>query len=604
MRSRRIVPTFAVAALLATGVTAPAAHAGNSAKDSRMHGWIKSTIAGMTLKEKVGQLFSTRVYGQTADGPHQGNIDDYGVPTAREVVEKYHLGGVLYFAWADNTSHPTKVAELSNGLQETATSTGAEVPLLASIDQEGGVIVRVGPPATQFPGNMALAAGGSTAASRDAAAITGTELAAMGVRHDFAPVADVNVNPLNPVIGVRSFSEDPQLAAQHTAAQVGGYEGDAGISSAAKHFPGHGDTATDSHYGFPVIEHTRQQWEELDLPPFEAAIDRGIDSIMTAHIQVPALDPSGDPATVSKPILTDILRGELGYDGVIVTDSLDMAGITEKYGNDRAPVLALKAGADVLLNPPEFDVAYDAVIDAVKDGELTEKRIDESVYRVLELKWRNGQIDHPFVDEDAVMDVVGTEQNLARAQEITDSTTTLVKNGGDHLPLSAEPRNVLVTGWGEDTTGALASSLEERDATTQTLETGARPSDESIAAAKAAAETNDVTVVLTMKAWDTDETNPGGNPTDPAGKQQQLVRELVATGKPVVVVGVRDPYDIAYVTEADTHLATYSFNAVAMESLAKVMYGEKAPQGKLPVTIPRADDPDTPLYPFGHGLTW
>lgn len=613
MRSRLLAPSsprtscralLAVAALLAAGVTAPAAYAESPAKDSRMHGWIKSTIASMTLPEKVGQLFSTRVYGQRADEVHQGNVEDYGVATPAEVVEKYHLGGVLYFAWADNTGHPTQIAELSNGLQRTATDTGAKVPLLASIDQEGGVVVRVGPPATQFPGNMALAAGGSTQASRDAAAITGSELAAMGVRHDFAPVADVNVNPLNPVIGVRSFSEDPQLAAQHTAAQVAGYEDDAGISSAGKHFPGHGDTATDSHFGFPRIDHTREQWEELDLPPFQAAIDRGIDSIMTAHIQVPALDPSGDPATVSKPILTGILRGELGYDGVIVTDSLDMQGVRDKYGDDRVPVLALKAGADILLNPPEFDVAYNAVIDAVKDGELTEKRIDESVYRVLRLKWRNGQLEQPFVDEDNVMNVVGTDANLARAQEITDTTTTLVKNDGDQLPLSNEPRNVLVTGWGSNTTAALASSLQERDATTQTMETGTRPSDEAIAAAKTAAEANDVTVVLTMKAWDTSEANPEGNPTDPEGKQQQLVRELVATGKPVVVVGVRDPYDIAYMTEADTYLATYSFNGVAMESLAKVLYGETAPQGKLPVTIPEAGDPDTALYPFGHGLTW
>lgn len=591
---------LAVATAATVCVPAQAAPPG----DARMHGWIRSHIARMTLQEKVGQLFSTRVYGSTADTAHPENVKAYGVATPREVVQKYHLGGVLYFAWADNVGHPTNAAELSNGLQRAAISSGSHVPLLVSIDQEGGAIVRVGPPATQFPGNMALGAGRSTGDARTAAAIGGRELAAMGIRQDFAPVADVNVNPFNPVIGVRSYSSDPQLAAGLTAAQVKGYQDDAGISSSAKHFPGHGDTATDSHYGFPIIEHTREEWDRLDAPPFQAAIDAGIDAIMTAHIQVPALDPSGDPATLSKPIVTGMLRGEMGYDGVVYTDSLGMAGVREKYGDDRVPVLALKAGVDVLLNPPEFDIAYDAVIEAVRNGELSERRIDESVYRVLRLKWKNGQIRTPFVDESRVMDVVGTPKNLARAQAIADRTTTVVRNDADVLPLADEPRKMLVTGWDATTTAALASSLQRRDATTEVVATTARPTDESIAQAVERAGANDVTVVLTMKAWDTDVTNPEGNPTDPEGKQQQLVKALLAAGKPVVTVAVRDPYDIAYYDEAQTHVATYAYNAVGMESLAKTLYGEISPKGTLPVDIPRANEPGSTLYPFGHGLTW
>ena len=237
----------------------------------------------------------------------------------------------------------------------------------------------------------------------------------MGINWNFAPVADVNVNPANPVIGVRSFGENPRLVAGMTAAQTRGYTA-AGVAGAAKHFPGHGDTATDSHTGLPVIDHTREEWEQLDRPPFQAAIDAGVPAIMTAHISVPALDPSGDPATLSEPIMTGILREEMGYDGVVITDALDMAGASATYGNDRVPVLALKAGVDMLLMPPEFDVAYNAVLDAVESGELTEERIDTSVRRILTLKQDLGIVDDPYVDPAEMPAHVGTPEHLDTVQ--------------------------------------------------------------------------------------------------------------------------------------------------------------------------------------------
>src|SRR5690606_17023569 len=273
-------------------------------------------LAEMTLEEKVGQLFVTEVYGGDANTPDQRNVDSYGVATPAEVVQKYHLGGVIYFAWSNPTNELKQIATLSNGLQKAALVDGPEVPLLVCTDQEGGLVSRMGPPFTAMPGNMALGANGKTADTRASAKVIGKELKALGVNQNYAPDADVNVNPLNPVIGVRSFSSDPQLAAKLTTAAVRGYEHDAKISATPKHFPGHGDTETDSHTGIPEIDHSRQEWDELDRPPFEAAVKAGVDSIMTAHIVVPALDPSEDPATLSKPILTGILREELGYDGV------------------------------------------------------------------------------------------------------------------------------------------------------------------------------------------------------------------------------------------------------------------------------------------------
>src|SRR5690606_34569205 len=216
-------------------------------------------LAEMTLEEKVGQLFVTEVYGGDANTPDQRNVAEYGVATPAEVVQKYHLGGVIYFAWSNPTNDPAQIARLSNGLQHAAVDADPGVPLLISTDQETGVIVRMGPPATQFPGNMAIGATRSPAMARTSARITGIELKAMGVNQNLGPVADVNVNPLNPVIGVRSFSSSPKLAARLTSAAVRGYEDEAGISATPKHFPGHGDTEEDSHTGIPEIDHTRAE---------------------------------------------------------------------------------------------------------------------------------------------------------------------------------------------------------------------------------------------------------------------------------------------------------------------------------------------------------
>lgn len=591
---RPLVATAVFATAVAIAVPSTAVSAGTNEA--------AAALGRMTLEEKVGQLFTTHVYGRTADAADPDNVKEYGLATPREIVQKYHLGGILYFAWTHSVDSPQQAAGLSNGLQRAAISSGARLPLLISIDQEGGIVARIGPPATQFPGNMATGAGRSSADARTTARIQGQELRAVGISQDFGPVADVNLNPLNPVIGVRSFGSDPKLVSDLTAAQVLGYQRDAGISSTAKHFPGHGDTAVDSHFGFPVITHTRQQWEQIDAPPFKAAIASGIDAIMTAHIQVPALDPSGDPATLSKPILTGILRGELGFRGVIATDSLGMAGVRQKYGDARVPVLALKAGANILLNPPDLDVAYNAVLAAVRSGELSERRIDESVFRILLMKLKQGVLTRPYVDESRVPQVVGTAAHLASAQAITDKSVTAVKNA--LLPLKSGARKVLVTGWGATTLQSLSTDIGKRGATTQVLETGAAPSDALTASSVATAKAADLTVVLTMKASDTKITNPTGTPTDPDGRQQKLVHQLIATGKPVVVVAVRDPYDIAYFPEVPTYLATYSYGAGSMESLTRVLFGEVKPAGKLPVSIPTAADPNTTLYPFGFGLTW
>jgi beta-N-acetylhexosaminidase len=590
---RAVVAGGAGLAMLGAGLSPAVGAPAATTPPDAVTGWVTSTMARMTLEEKVGQLFVQYAYGPSADTKDARNVPLYGVETPAEVVQKYHLGGVIYFNWTDSANNPDQIANLSNGLQRAALTEDSKVhiPLTISTDQEQGVVVRVGPPATQFPGNMALGAGRSVDDARTAARISGEELKAIGINTDFAPVSDVNVNPLNPVIGVRSFSSNPTLAAQLAAAQVKGYQDDAGIISTAKHFPGHGDTATDSHFGFPVITHTREQWEQIDAPPFKADIAAGIDMIMTAHINFPALDPAGDPATLSKPIMTGLLRGELGFKGVIITDSLGMQGVRDKYGDAEVAVRALEAGVDQLLMPPQMDVAWNAVMGAVESGRISQSDLNAKVRRILTLKYEKGLVDHPYVDTSAVDSVVGTPEHLAAADAVTNRTTTLVKNDDKALPMAVNGKKVMVTGYGVTTKQTLADALTARGAQVTQAETGSNPSNATIDKAVAATAGQDSVIVTTMKAWSTPQ-------------QQKLVERLLATGKQVIVVAVRDPYDIAYFDDAPTYVATYSYSPVAIEALARVLTGEVSPTGKLPVDVPVAGDPDTVLYPFGAGLTY
>jgi beta-glucosidase-like glycosyl hydrolase/endonuclease/exonuclease/phosphatase family metal-dependent hydrolase len=585
--------TLGLAAATVAGSTVAGTTATSATGTDR---WVRETLRGMTLEQKVGQLFVCYAYGPAADASDTRNTSLYGVATPAEVVAKYNLGGVIYFTWTDSVQNPQQIAALSNGLQ-AASIANTGIPLQIGTDQEYGTVVRVGPPATQFPGGMALGATRSPAFARSAGAIAGRELKALGITTDFAPDADVNVNPLNPVIGVRSISSDPSLVAQLVAAQVKGYQRDGRIVSTAKHFPGHGDTDTDSHVGIPQIDHTREEWLRIDMPPFQAAIRAGISSIMTAHIVVPSLDPSGDPATLSRPILTGILRQQLRFDGVVITDSLGMQGVRDKYGDAEIPLRAIEAGVDQLLMPVDPELAYNSVLDAVRAGRISETRIDESVTRILRLKYDTDLVRRPYVDPARIDQVVGTPANYAEAQRIADRSTTLLSNEAGLLPLSPAPRTIAVIGYSPT---ALATALQARGATTVVKNTGTQPSDAAIADAVAAAEAADLTVVLTNKAWDTEV-------TDKQAKQQTLVNGLLATGRPVVVVPVRDPYDVAYFDAAPTALVTYGSTAVSMEALAKVLYGEIAPTGKLPVEIPTKPEPGSPagvLYPFGHGLSF
>nr|WP_010531437.1 glycoside hydrolase family 3 protein [Lentibacillus jeotgali] len=548
------------------------------------HGWIISKMNHMTLEEKIGQLFIIHMYGQTPTDPNyeETNLNNNrGAKNFKEAIEKYHIGGVIYFNWTDNIGNPADVEQvnaLSNGLQEIAMDQRMPIPLFIATDQEGGIVQRLTSPGTVFPGNMALGATRSTDLAGESAGIIGTELSSLGINMNFAPVADVNVNPENPVIGVRSFGEDPDLVSDMAVSQVQAYQ-DQKVIPTAKHFPGHGDTNVDSHYGLPIINHDLETLHNVDLKPFKAAIDAGIEAIMTAHIVVPALDDSGLPATLSKPIITDLLREEMGYDGLIVTDSLGMSG-ANVVEPERVPVEAFKAGNDILLNPPDVEQSYNAMLEAVESGEISEERVDESVYRILKAKMEKGLFGDPKTDPDAVENI-GTDENLAKADEIANKSITMVKNENNLMPLQ-DNQDILITGPSLGKPSYLADQMAGKGYNVTDYATNTSPTQEEIDEATLKAQNADKVVVTTYTA----NTNTA---------QQQLVSALQSTGKDVVVAAIRNPYDLMKFPDVEGYLTTYGNRDVSVEALARVLSGDVNPQGKLPVTIPD-------LYEYGHHL--
>ncbi len=586
-RTRRPVVALLVT-LLVVGLAVPAA-AQTGPRPTPT--FVNATLRRMSLEEKVGQLFWTRVWGTGAHDRSAAarNQTDFGVDTPAQVVEKYHLGGVLYFGYTGNVVDPAQLARFSNDLQRVALGGRRGVPLDLSIDQEGGIVARLLAPWTEFPGNMAAGASGADDLVAQQWAATGEELRAVGITTDFAPVVDVNTNPLNPVIGVRSFGEDPALVGRLGAIATRALQ-EQGVSATLKHFPGHGDTEVDSHYGLPSVTYDRQTLEEVHLAPFRAALESDPDLVMSAHIVVDAVDPDL-PATLSHPVLTGILREEMGYDGIIVTDALDMQGARDEFGDDRIPVMALQAGADVLLNPPDMEVAYQGVLAAVRSGEVSEARVDESVRRILELKAERDQFRRPFVDEAALPQYIGTPEHLAVAARLGERAATVVRNDDGVLPLAAgDGRSTVAIGSAAAQPAVVAAGMSQRGYAASAITTAATPTAAQIAQATAAADAADLAVVTTSSAWR-------------SAAQQELVRSVVATGTPTVVLATRDAYDVGYLPTAMTAVATYGTRRVSMEGALAVLFGEVTPTGRLPVGI-RSGVEGAPSYPIGHGLTY
>lgn len=579
--------TTAVALAAAPAAAANPASAGNASTDPA-----GAVLAQMTTDEKIGQLFETYAYGSSATAvtPAEAaaNQSLYGVSTPAEVVAKYHLGAIIYFAWTDSLQNPTQIANLSNGLQQAAADNG-DAPLLISTDQEGGNVTRIGqPPFAVSPGNMALGATFSPGDSYDMSHVTGEQLRAVGINVDDAPVSDVNTNPQNAADGPRSFGDDAGHVAAMVGASVRGYQ-DAGIAATAKHFPGLGSTTTNTDNGVATSDETWQQIQQNDLPPFRTAIADGVDVIMAAHIIMPALDPSGAPASVSKPIVTGLLRDRLQYNGVVVTDALSAAAL-QSIPTDQRALQALEAGGDELLMPDHLGASIDAIRQAVQSGEVTMARLDQSVQRILDLKQRLGLFQNAMVDSSAAASKVGTPQQLATAARAGSDSITLVRNSDGTLPLAdGSGKKVLVTGWGLGTTATLASAISTHGVTTQRVWTDQGEYPSANAAAVAAAKDSDYVVVTTDNAWG-------------STGQQSVVEQLLATGTPVIVVALGGPYDLAYVPGVQTYVAAYGYQPPTLNALVADLFGSQ-PLGHLPVTI-RSPDGSTVIARYATGLRY
>jgi beta-N-acetylhexosaminidase len=532
---------------------------------------MSSTTAGMSLEAQIGQLFVAGFQGTTPS------------PEIVDLIQHYHVGSVILFS--RNVQHSQQVFELTQHLQEIARAAGHRFPLLISIDQENGMVQRLGRDATGFPGNMALGAIGSEQIAFDVAEATGQELKALGVNMNLAPVADVNNNPANPVIGIRSFGEDAQQVARLVAAAVRGYRA-AGVIATLKHFPGHGDTATDSHLALPVVPHTRARLEQLELVPFKAGIEAGADSVMTAHVALPSI--TGDaalPATISPAVLRGLLREELGFGGVVISDCLEMQAISEGVGIGPGAVLALKAGADLVLISHRYErqrAGLAAVQAALQDGTLSEDELRQAVERVLRLKQRMLSWDTlPTQAGISVVDSTSHQQLRDRAYALS---TTLVKNEAGLLPLRLQPdMRVLVVSQrqaeamtqAEDKNypdGFLAEQIRQRHSRVDEVSLPARPSEDDYQQMLHAAQAADVTLLLTMRAL--------GNLY-----QKEMMQRLVQSGRPIVCIAVHTPYDLLACPQLQTYLVTYEYTRPALTAAAHVLFGETQAQGHLPVTL-------------------
>ncbi|WP_088831258.1 beta-N-acetylhexosaminidase [Paenibacillus tyrfis] len=531
-------------------------------------------LAGMTLEEKVGQLIQAGFHSLEPDG----HILD--------LIERRRIGGVILFA--RNVQDPAQVAALTGKLQEAAQRAGT-APLWVSIDQEGGMVARITEGVALMPGAMAIAAGGSVEAAYEAAQVAGRELRALGVNMNFAPDLDINNNPANPVIGVRSFGEAPEAAAEYGAASIRGFQ-DAGVSATAKHFPGHGDTATDSHLDLPTILHSRERIEAVELVPFRHAVAAGVDAVMSSHIVFPAFEPERLPATLSRRVLTGLLREELGFDGVIVTDCMEMQAIAAHYGTIEAAVMAVEAGADIVLISHSRELqegSLDALLEAVRSRRISEERIDASVRRLLALKRKRLAVGAE--PHEAALRLVGCEAHRETARRISEASVTLVKDEERLLPLRRVPTLVIHT-------SAVATSIADeavdiphtfgKALAAQGLDVIERiipvsPDDEALQALLTQAEPFGQVVVGTYNA----SFYPG---------QVRLIEALQSLGKRPVVVALRNPYDLCEFPDVSTYAAVYESRPLALESAAKGLTGAIPMRGRLPVTISEA-------YPAGWG---
>ncbi len=542
-------------------------------------GWVARTMKRMTLEEKIGQLITPR-FSQAFLGADSDALKEY-----ESLVRDRGIGGIILSA-----GEPYETALLLNRLQRLA-----KVPLLISADLESGTGSKIGG-ATLFPPLMSLGAAGSESLAYGMGRVTALEARAIGIHQDYAPVVDVNVNPDNPIINTRSIGEDPDYVGRMAVAFVKGAQ-ENGMMATAKHFPGHGDTALDSHRQLPTITADRARLDKVELLPFRKVIEAGVQGVMTAHLAVPALESAPDlPATLSPAITTGLLRRDMGFKGLIVTDALDMGGVTNAFTPEDSSLRALMAGADVILMPPTPVKVIACLAEAVRSGRVPMARVDESVRRILEAKARLGLHKNRTVDVDALPFRLGTKANIAQATKVFEAAATLVRNEGGVLPLAGTGKRIAVFALSSDLGDyqagqAFANAMMKRNPGCEAYFADGDTGREALAEAEAKAAGADAVVFAlfsTLRSW------KGTVDLDP--RHAELVRRIATGGTPVIVVSFGSPYFLRHFPDVDAYLCMYRNTPQTQEMAARALFGEMDIRGKLPVSMPG-------LYPAGHGLT-
>ena len=592
-----IFPVILLALTLTVSVFAKDKDKHSHPTPARGDKWADKTLRKLTVEEKVGQVFMIWCRASFL------NVESPEYLEWREDMQKYHVGSFAMTVHVDGPfllrSEPYEAAELLNRLQRDS-----KLPLLFAADFERGVSTRL-QGTTNFPHAMAFGADGKVEDAQMFGRITAQEARAVGIHWNFFPDADVNSNPANPIINTRSFGEDPKQVGDLVTAYIKGAH-EAGMLTTVKHFPGHGDTATDSHLGVASVNVDRAHLDSIELPPFRQAIAAGVDSVMVAHVTVPALD--SDPnhvATISTAVVSDLLEKQLGFKGLIVTDALDMAGLTHLFANNigRAAVEAFKAGNDLLLIPADLSASYEAMVKAVDSGEISRQRLDHSVLKILRLKASLGLNESRTVDLRAIGTSVGKPENIAFGQQVADAAVTLVRDNGKVLPLKSKgtTKAGLPYTTKEETHNQVVAVLFSDDMRTESGRAFGREFRTRIPDARviyvdprtAAGMSDEV-----LKAVDEAETVVAAVYVIPtAGKVGNTVAMADATGtllqavldhaaEKTAVVAMGNPYLASDFPKVENYMCTFSNATVSEVSAIKALFGEIPIRGHLPVTIP------------------
>jgi beta-N-acetylhexosaminidase len=585
----------ASAVIVASALAAVDAQAPQLPLDTAATRWVDRTLATMRLEDKAAQLVFPGLDSTFL------STDSDTFDRLRELVEKWHVGGFLVFGGSEpvpgvllNATYgsvilgdPLSAAATLNRLQRFSA-----LPLLNAGDFEWGVGMRIRG-ATQFPRAMAFGAAGNTSLTEAAGRFTGIEMRAIGVHVDFAPVADVNNNPRNPVINTRSFGEDPLRVSEHAVAFTRGLQS-AGVVATLKHFPGHGDTDVDTHIGLATVPHARDRLDRVELAPFRAGIAAGAQAVMVGHLEVPTIDETrGMPATLSAKAITGLLRGDLGFGGLIVTDSMSMQAVSKMMPAGEAAVRTIEAGSDVVLHSPDDRAAVTALRDALTSGRLPVERVDRSVRRILEMKARLGLHVERTVALDRVAELVGGRAHREIARSVSERAVTLMRDAHGSLPLQL-PRTARIlhlsivdylSGWRIAAPGrTFVPALTARWPEVTAIELSDRSTAAELDLVRALAPRHDAIVIaLYVRAAS------GSGRLDLSPEITRLLTALARTAsadRPMVACFFGNPYVAGSLPDIPTALLTYDFGDLAEGTAVRALAGEIAIGGRLPITIP------------------